>query len=166
MKKFLITGLCVLVCGVCIAKEAVNEPSENAGGAFAAPTKISEPVKSKLDVKHIELVKIPCIKKGSASACKSESIAVETTDNPAPLNWSDANMVCKAKGLRLSTAAELYSMLLAAQEGIIHPLQQTNYWAESIDEESANSCYMGFGSCGGQNKEESLLPFRCVENQN
>ncbi len=165
MKKFLITVLCVLMSGIYIKCEAVTSSSEIAGGAFVAQTKTPEAVKTKLDIKRIELVKIPCIRKGSASSCKSESIAVETTDNPTPLNWSDANMVCKAKGLRLSTAAELYSMLLAAQEGIIHPLQQTNYWAESIDEESANSCYMGFGSCGGQNKEKSLLPFRCVKNQ-
>lgn len=165
MKKFLIMGVCLLMCGVCFAKEKENIYTENINGAFVSQTKTSEVVKSKLDVKRIEMVKIPCINKGSASICKSESITVETTDNPEPLNWADANMVCKAKGLRLATSSELYSMLMAAQEGLIHPFQQSNYWAESIDEGFANSCYMGFGNCSGQNKEEVLLPFRCVENQ-
>lgn len=181
MKKgLLIASLCIFLCGIGIAAEnvSVNE-SKNLGEVQVEHAE--KPVEllqensqktqadnngnniEKSDIKKIELVKIPCSKFGAYPACKYEEISVETSDNPVNLNWHEANAVCEAKEMRLPTSSELHSMLMAAQEGIIHPFQSANYWADSVDEENANICYMGFGNCDKRNKQESQLPFRCVE---
>lgn len=170
MKKFLIFCFGILVCGAAIAAEVQgldgNKEKENTAVEQSAVP--NEPLEQKIlpedkKIKKIDLVKIPCSKFGAYSACKYEEISVETSDNPINLNWHDANAVCEAKEMRLPTSSELHSMLMSAQEGVIHPFQSANYWADSVDEENANICYMGFGNCDKRNKQESQLPFRCVE---
>lgn len=171
MKKFLIVCFGILICGAAIAaeiqsSEGTKEYNKNSGSEqLAVPPETSEQTALSEDkkIKKIELVKIPCSKFGAYPACKYEEIAVETSDNPENLNWDEANAVCAAKEMRLPTSSELHSMLMAAQEGVIHPFQSANYWADSVDDENSNICYMGFGNCDKRNKQKSKLPFRCVE---